>query len=166
MKEQISTLMDGEYAPEEAEHVFTALCASDELRERWSTYHLIGDSLRGAAGWGTALEQRVMERLEAEPTVLAPRPAARRKPSHLWSAAASVAAVMFVGWVALQQMQTAQDNVAAPSLAANSAAPATGNSVSPESLNSYLLAHHELSPDSGMQTAYYVRPVAFAGNGN
>lgn len=158
MKEQISTLMDGEFESEAAERILKSLQADETLRESWGMYHLIGDSLRGSPEFSLDFERRLMQRLEAEPTVLAPHHKFKPKPSFIWSAAASVAAVMFVGWVALQQMQAPQDGIAAPAIAENN--------VSPESVNSYLLAHHELSPDSGMQTAYYVRPVAFAGNGN
>lgn len=159
MKEQISALMDDEFDTEAAEHLIQALHSDEALGECWATYHLIGDSLRGSTGMHPDFEQRLLQRLEAEPTVLAPRPRFKPKPTFVWSAAASVAAVMFVGWVAMQaQAPSSRNDIAAASLAQNN--------VSPESVNSYLLAHHELSPESGMQTAYYVRPVAYAGNGD
>jgi len=97
-----------------------------------------------------------MQRLENEPTVLAPRRKSYKPPLML-SAAASVAAVAFVGWIALQQ-QTQAPTPAAPVLAQNN--------ISPESVKSYLLAHQELSPENNMHAAYYVHPVAYAGNGN
>jgi sigma-E factor negative regulatory protein RseA len=57
-----------------------------------------------------------------------------------------------------QQVQSPAQEISAATIAQNN--------VSPESVNSYLLAHHELSPESGMQTAYYARPVAYTENGN
>lgn len=158
MKEQISALMDDELELESSAHLFTALKKNNELYECWSTYHLVGDAMRGASGFGPDFQRRLMQRLEAEPVVLAPRRKIAVKPSHFMSAAASVAAVMFVGWMVMQQTQVPTQDIPAVSVAQNN--------VSPESVNSYLLAHQELSPESAMQTAYYIRPVAYAGNGN
>ncbi len=155
MKERISSLMDGEFEPETAEPLFKALAADAGLRKTWDVYHLIGDSLRGNPEFSADFEARLRACLEAEPTVLAPRRAHRPRPSLVWSAVASVAAVVFVGWVAMQQLQSPRPDM--PGVAENS--------VSPESVNSYLLAHHELSP-GGVHVPHYVRPVAFAGSGN
>lgn len=158
MKDQISALMDDELDVESSGHVFEAMKSSGECYERWSTYHLIGDAMRGHVELGPDFHKRVMDRIDAEPTVLAPkrRPALRR--SHFLSVAASVAAVMFVGWMVLQQQaQTPMQDLPAASMA-------QGN-VSPESMNAYMLAHQELAPEGGMQTSYYVRPVAYSESG-
>lgn len=159
MKDQISALMDDELDPEASEHLFEALTKDSEYYACWSTYHLIGDSLRGTPQFSPDFHQRLMQRIAAEPTVLAPRRKITVKRTHLMSVAASVAAVMFVGWMVLQQ-QTQQ-----PAQDLNPASVAQ-NSVPPESFNSYLLAHQDLAPDNGMQTAYYVRPVTYAEHGN
>jgi sigma-E factor negative regulatory protein RseA len=158
MKDQISSLMDDDLDVEASEHLFIALKKNHELSECWSTYHLIGDVMRGASQFSPDFQQRLMQRIEVEPTVLAPRPKKTIKPSRFMSAAASVAAVMFVGWVVMQQTNSPLQDLNSSTVAQNT--------VSPESVNPYLLAHQELSPESGMQTAYYVRPVAYAGNGN
>lgn len=159
MKDQISALMDDELDSAASEHLFEAMKKDSEFYECWSTYHLIGDSLRGTPQFSSDFHQRLMQRIEAEPTVLAPKPRMTVKRAHLMSVAASVAAVMFVGWMVLQQQtqQPAQD--LNPATVAQSKVP-------PETFNSYLLAHQELAPENGMQTVYYVRPVTYAEHGN
>lgn len=160
MKDQISALIDNEFDADAAGHLFTALKGDGELAECWSTYHLIGDALRGEPPLRPDFRQRLMQQLEAEPTVLAPKPHKHtHNPSFWMSAVASVAAVMFVGWMALQQQAHAPSGDAGTSTLAQ-------NAVSPESVNSYLLAHQKTFAGSGMQAAYYVRPVALSENGN
>ena len=160
MKDQISALIDNEFEAGAAEHLITALKGDGELAECWSTYHLIGDVMRGEPPLRSDFRLRVMQRLEAEPTVLAPKARQHTHTPSFWmSAAASVAAVMFVGWMALQQQAHAPSGDAGISTLAQ-------NAVSPESVNTYLLAHQTTFAGSGMQAAYYVRPVALSGNGN
>lgn len=158
MKEQISSLMDDEFAPEAAEHLFKALSNDAELRKSWSVYHLIGDSLRGNSAFSPDFEARLLARLEAEPTVLAPHRVHKRKPSLVLPAAASMAAIIFVGWVAMQQMD-------APTTAIPPTPSIAETDIALESIHSYLLAHQELSPVS-VHAPRFMRPVAFAGNGN
>jgi len=155
MKDQISALMDDELDTAASAHLFTALNADDKLGECWALYHMIGDSMRGDPQLSPGFQKRVMRQLEQEPAVLAPRKISY-KPSFMLSAAASVAAVLFVGWMVMQQ-QT-QSTPTAPTLAQNN--------VSAESVQPYLLAHHEQSPENGMQTAYYLRPAAYSANGD
>jgi len=157
MKEHISALMDDELPPEDSSHVLAALQADGQMAATWASYHMIGDALRGNPSLSPGFQQRLMERLEGEPTVLAPRHTVAVKPSYLWSAAASFAAVALVGWVVLQQHADSGQDAMAPAVVAE----ATSN-VSAESVNSYLLAHHERAADSSIQTAYYVRPVAYS----
>jgi len=159
MKDQISALIDDETDMDDAAHLLAALKGDGELGRCWSTYHLIGDVMRGEPPLRPDFHQRLMQQLESEPTVLAPKSRPQtNKPSFWMSVAASVAAVMFVGWMALQQQahNPSADNIA-PALAQND--------VSPESVNSYLLAHQKTFAGSGMQSAYYVRPVALSENG-
>ena len=157
MKDQISALMDGELELESSDHVFDAIGKKDgEPYQCWSTYHLIGDAMRGHPHFGADFHGRLMQRIDDEPTVFAPKRKLTIKRTHVMSLAASVAAVMFVGWMVLQQQAHAP-------LQDISSATVAQNNVSPEAMNSYLLAHQELSPDSGV--AYYVRPVTYAENG-
>ena len=151
MKDQISALMDGELAPNGSEHVFAAIKAGGEMAVCWSTYHLIGDVMRGSALLKPDFNERLMQQLESEPTVLAPH--SRRtliKSPALWSAAASVSAVMFVGWMVMQQQTQSRIEVNPQEIAQNLP-------------SEYLLAHQASAASSA---AYYVQPAAYAGSGN
>jgi sigma-E factor negative regulatory protein RseA len=73
-REQISALADGELADE---HIDMALAALRHQEERadWEIYHQIGDVLRSddmAVALSSTFAARMMDRLEAEPTVIAP----------------------------------------------------------------------------------------------
>jgi sigma-E factor negative regulatory protein RseA len=145
MKDQISALMDDEFDVEGSGHLLTAIKAGGELAESWSTYHLIGDAMRGEAFLQSDLKHRVMQRLESEPTALAPSRTSVKASPRLWSVAASVAAVMFVGWMVMQQ-QTQNANDVAPIEIAQSLP------------SEYLLAHQANSANSA---AYYIQPAAY-----
>lgn len=159
MKENLSAWMDDEASAEQARSLLPQVERNAELRADWDCYHLIGDVLRGTPG--PDLCARIRARLDAEPTVLAP--ARRRKGERLaryaLSLAAGVAAVMFVGWVALSGTEQGAPQVAAvPALAhaQQQSAAAAGAGA-----NDYLLAHQRYSPSSAMQgVAPYVRTVA------
>jgi sigma-E factor negative regulatory protein RseA len=165
MKERLSALMDEELGGAESEACLDRLDRDGELEDAWRLYHLIGDALRGHAGHG--LPPSFAARLAAEPTVLAPRRAARVAQRNTWyafSAAASVAAVALVGWMALPlfeppaQIATSQP---APALATVALPPAAVPAA--QGVNDYLLAHQRFSPSSvrgGM--APYVRTVSEA----
>ena len=144
MKDQISALMDDEFDVEGSGHLLTAVQAGGELAECWKTYHLIGDAMRGQAFLQSDLKHRLMERLDMEPAILAPR-IAKRSPV-LWSVAASVAAVMFVGWMVIQQQTQGAADVAPLEIAQNVP-------------SEYLLAHQASSANSA---AYYIQPAAFS----
>ncbi|MEO8418589.1 MAG: sigma-E factor negative regulatory protein [Methylophilaceae bacterium] len=151
MKDQISALMDDELALESSEYVFTAAKADGELSECWATYHLIGDAMRGNPVFKLDFKQRLMQELESEPTVLAPR---TKKPfiktPALWSIAASVAAVLFVSWMVLQQQVETGNDIAPVEIAQNLP-------------SEYLLAHQALAPTN---SAYYIQPVGYSESGN
>lgn len=157
MKEQLSALMDGELDLDENPHLYTALCKSPEAEKYWSTYHMIGDVMRGEFQVQRGLHAKVMEQLEGEPTVLAPRRRIRNalQSNFLVPVFASAAAVAFVGWIVWQsQGPAAQTGLPQPSIAQNA--------ISPEAFNSYMLAHHEYAPTNGMQHAYEVPAATYA----
>ncbi len=151
MKDQISALMDDELALEGSEHVFIAAKADDKLSECWATYHLIGDAMRGNPVLKLDFKRRLMQELESEPTVLAP-PIKKPfiKTPALWSIAASVTAVMFVGWMVLQQQVQNGNDIAPVEIAQNLP-------------SEYLLAHQALAPTN---SAYYIQPVGYSESGN
>lgn len=155
MNEKLSAWMDGELESEHARRLPPHLKRDADLRGNWDCYHLIGDALRGVQG--PNLCARICARLEAEPTLLAPQ---RRSPAeklrrYALSAAASVAAVAFVGWMALPGLQQDTLQIAAKTEVKQIAVPAG------EGARDYLLAHQRYSPSNAMQgVAPYVRTVA------
>lgn len=150
--ERISAFMDGELEDHEATGQVRRLKEDPELRVAWDTYHLIGDAMRGEAGYSSGLAVKISARLVAEPTVLAPRPVTQlRNVSRrvALSAAASVAGVALVAWLVLF------NNPFAPQQTQLAATPANG------AANDYLLAHQQFSPNTAMQgVASYVRTVS------
>jgi len=163
MNERISALMDGEVEESELTGELVRLRTNADLRRTWDTYHLIGDTLRGHGA--PALAARVSERLANEPTVLAPQRRRARRGRIIqfgFSAAAGLAGIALVAWLALPGLNTDSQQVAAsattgvPRAASVPAAPPVAVGV-----DDYLLAHQSFSPKGAMQgVAPYVRTVA------
>jgi sigma-E factor negative regulatory protein RseA len=174
MKEKLSALMDGELDSDDTVGILAGLKKTDELREQWAAYHLISDTLSQPEVMRIDISNRVMARLAAEPTILAPRATARHRPVA-FAAAASVAALAVAGWmslhttppVALPQAHLA-DNRAVPATSLTALPPASPASAPyapvsvPPRMNDYLMAHREFSPGAGMHGTPppYVRTVA------
>ena len=103
MTEQISSLMDGELEAQDAERVIRSCCADEDQKATWLLYHAIGDAMRGHAPRHLARPERVIAALQAQPTVLAPRPRIATTAFKVaFAAAASVATVAVVAWIGLQ----------------------------------------------------------------
>ena len=159
MNEQISALIDDEIAIVDAAYLMTMLQSSKLGADAWSQYHLIGDVMRGDNNLSPNFKQNLMQKIDLEPTVLAPNATLgmlgeafkiNHKVPASWSIAASVAAVMVVGWMALHQpTQVTSDLVAdAQGEAVTSAIPAE-----------YLLAHQTTAPSG---SAYYIQTVSYS----
>lgn len=156
MKDQLSALIDGEFDVESSEHLIMSAKSGGELKSCWTHYHLIGDAMRGEVNMGLNFSHRVMQALETEPTVLVPNSLsglpldstvrAQYKPSKMWSLAASVAAVMFVGVMVLQNQLNAPEQLSPVEIA---------QSVPTE----YLQAHRAAAPSGA---AYYIQTASFA----
>ena len=152
MKDQISALMDDELALDAVEHLITSVKTGGECAECWATYHLIGDAMRGSPIFKADFHLRLMQSLEAEPTVLAPVGMAKKsllKTPMAWSVAASVAAVAFVGWVVLQQQ-------------VQNGADTTPIEIAQNLPSEYLLAHQAFAPSSA---AYFIQPATYTESG-
>jgi sigma-E factor negative regulatory protein RseA len=166
MKDRISQLMDGELDERPAADAIKACGQGGEALETWRTYHLISDAMRDSRVLSAGFSMRTAQRLEAEPTVLAPQ--RRRAESRTWfaaSAAASFAAVALVGWLAFAPQPAGGPQIAqqAPaSVAPTELAQAQPVLVPPPSAtNDYLLAHQGFSPRVSFQgMASYVRSVS------
>ena len=131
MKEKISELMDGELERRAAAGPLDALKGEGEARDTWRKYHFIGDVMRDTRMLSSGFAARVAAKLAEEPTVMAPARLLWRTERPRWqllSAAASLAAVAFVGWVAFSpqesEPQLAQVQPQTQSIAAQVAPPA------------------------------------------
>ena len=202
--ESVSALMDGELDAAEAVREIARFkqggaqgAAQDEAQnearhDAWNTYHAIGDVMRGAHVPAAGLSadsgflQRLSAKLALEPTVLAPRlrlPAAattaKTIQTYALSAAASVAAVAVVGWVAFNMLAPdvgpgtlARAPVAKPAAVALQSPPVVPlesieavAAVAPEHVHEYLLAHQGISPITAIQgVTPYIRTVSSAGD--
>src|SRR5512144_828218 len=142
MGEQISRLMDGDLDDAAAEAAFQELKRPDGV-EAWVCYHVIGDVLRRASTPTPGFAARFAARLAAEPTVLAPAARQSNRLPFTWAVAATVAAVMVVGWVAVSTLDPQPTALARAREAATVRSTQGGPQlVSPDCL----LAHQEYSP--------------------
>ncbi len=166
MKAKISALMDGELMDGEVSEPLSALRDGGDALETWRKYHLISDALRDTRILSSGFSARFSERLSLEPTILAPASIPQRaQKSRAWiplSAAASVAAVALVGWLAVQSFGPEVQQVAQSKAPDRPGRPAAAAVVPmPGAVNDYLLAHQHYSPRSTLQgVAPYVRTVS------
>jgi sigma-E factor negative regulatory protein RseA len=130
---------------ENAQHLLTSVKAGGDSAECWRTYHLIGDAMRGNAVYKPDLTQKIMQQIDLEPTVLAPQHKKSPIKQVYWSVAASVAAVMFVSWMVMQQQSPSNNALAPIEIAQNLPA-------------EYLVAHQSSAP-SGV--AFYIQPASY-----
>jgi sigma-E factor negative regulatory protein RseA len=166
MTQEISSLMDGELAPEEAQRAIKACTASAESKVDWHLYHVIGDAMRGQAPRSLAMPKDVIEALKSQPTVLAPQ---RRSPVTFTrvalAAAASVATIGVVGWIGSQGGQGSTAPVAAKS---GSAIQPVSNTVPVRDVQpsldvqTYLNAHRQLPTPEQYRPAQNRAPAAAA----
>lgn len=156
MKENISQLMDGELDERATGASIEALRRDPGAAEAWRMYHVISDAMRDTPLLSDGFAARLAGRLAAEPMVLAPA-YAKPRPRLLLAAAASVAAVGLVGWLAFAP----QPQPPAPQLAAAPKPPVVIVRSLPKAANDYLLAHQGFSPRVYLQgMAPYVRTVS------
>ena len=160
MKQEISVLMDGELFEDEAENLLDRIKRDADARGDWEAYHLIGDVLRQSEHIHCGLSAKVRERMQDEPTVLAPRGRAvkQRVRTLALSAAASLAAAGVVAWMSLQI-----GNETAPQMAMQQNGLRPANMQIKSKSNDYLMAHQEFSPSTDMNGgAYYIRSVSYS----
>ena len=155
MTQELSTLMDGELETREAERAIRGCCGSDELKQKWHDYHVIGEAMRGEIPCSQLSTARILAALEREPTVLAPK---RRLTQHAgrvaFAAAASVATVAVVGWVGMQGQAAPEGPVLARNVPQVAVAPIVATSAVPLNVQDYLMVHRQVP------SADFYRPVA------
>src|SRR4030066_2306056 len=114
MKQEISALMDSELFEDESESLLDRIDRGSGAHKDWEVYHLIGDVLRQPEHIHCDLSAKVRERMQDEPTVLAPRGHAVKQKMRTFalSAAASLSAVGVVAWMSMQISPEAAPNMA------------------------------------------------------
>ncbi len=161
--DKVSALMDGELDEHEARQVVLGLKDTGASRELWAAYHTIGDLIRGESLPTFDVSHRVAATLAAEPTILAPRRPVRmsRPLAYALSAAASIAAVVVVGWMAfsgnpaMRPLDIARHTSGQPAPETLVSTPSDGQ------MNDYLLAHQGVSPGNRLHgVAPYIRTIA------
>jgi sigma-E factor negative regulatory protein RseA len=163
MKQDISSLMDGECDPREADRIMQACCKSEEHKDTWNVYHAIGDAIRGQAPRAILRPDRVMAALAKEPTIIG-GPRRNVFESTLGrvalAAAASVATIGIVSWIGTQGgVPGAASPVVAKGGTSSSIQPVSATksiAVQPVNVQEYVTAHRQIP-----STEAY-RPVANA----
>lgn len=166
MSEQISALIDDEIALEDAENLLGMLSANKQAQDAWAHYQLIGDAMRGDGLLRHDFKKNLMQKIELEPTILAPSASKldttqtiakgmkdfKERLPVTWSIAASFAAVMMVGWMALQH-QTQSD--ALPAMMELAEMEHSEQAIPAE----YLIAHQATAPST---SSYYMQSVNYS----
>lgn len=130
-REEMSSWMDGEMESNLTEPMSDHVLASEQARQDWNCWHLIGDVMRSASVTRpTSVANRVADALAHEPLHF-PRATAvartTRKPRLAYGAAVA-AAVAFVAYMALApQMQEGTMMAGAPGTVTTASAPATAS---------------------------------------
>lgn len=105
MKDKLSALLDGDLDQQSMHAVLDSMRRDRSLRTDWDAYCAIGDVIRGDRYASPDFVGRVMESIDGEPTLLAPRTSGRpQAQDNAWRKimplAASLMGVAAVGWVA------------------------------------------------------------------
>ena len=185
IKEQLSAMLDEGCSSLERSRILDQL-SSEELRQTWDRYHLIGDVMRGE---GTRLSaggiaDRVRAQLETEPAIIsAPRPGNSAETHPFWlrpaAGAALAASVAVLAVLTVPQLMETEPGgspiqVAKAPVPISTGSlgrpppPATGTRwkdlVQPEvesRLNRYLVDHNEYASPGGMGVLPYATFVSY-----
>lgn len=165
--DKISALMDGELDEQEARQALLRLKADREIRASWTSYHVIGDVLRGESLADFDVSDRVAALVVDEPAILAPRRPARinRPLTYALSAAASISAVAVVGWMVFSgNLSPSPVEIARTAPVVQQLPEAQLVSIpSDGQMNEYLLAHQGVSPSNRLHgVAPYIRTISIA----
>jgi sigma-E factor negative regulatory protein RseA len=159
MKQEISALMDNELFEDQADSLLDRIKRSPGAHQDWELYHLIGDVLHQPEHIHCDLSARISERIQDEPTVLAPRLRGFVQTTRTFalSAAATLAAVSVVAWMS-QQFNA--DTALQAAIQLDAIRPISIQS-QPKS-NPYLMAHMEFSPSADMSGgASYINSISY-----
>ena len=180
MKDKISALMDGELDSTDVADTISQIKESEELRNEWSTYHLIGDILRQPAMSTPDIASKIRNEVNIGPSVLA-QEIPKKEKSQVFAfaiAASMLATVAAVSWMGGQTInrpltdepslqaviknEFAEPTVTTDPVLAQKEEPKTDKLVlqdpAPIRLNDYMFAHGEFTAIRGVSP--YMRTVA------
>lgn len=177
--ERLSAFVDGELEQAEAEQLISEMLSNEELRSRWLRYQRAGSALRHEAdvSSSTDLLADIHARLDAEPTILAPRQqqhmSATFKQVAGMAIAATIAAVSVLMIQPVGNVFSPEGNqvaVSAPApvateqqwLRVNNASWSDDRPAVVSKLNSYLVNHNGYS--TAIRGALPFAPIVTAGN--
>ncbi len=174
--DKISAFMDGEAAPAETKQTLQRLRSDEGCQKLWNCFHLVGDVMRGDPVLREDFVERLRQRMNEEPTILAPRVHWRSTNNVVYKAAAAVAGVAIILTLVVNPLRPKGGDIAAapkteqPQIAqtdpAETRAP-RGAIANPAQVNEYLVAHQEFSPRTALQGVVpYVRSVSESHDGN
>ncbi|MCL2589593.1 MAG: sigma-E factor negative regulatory protein [Betaproteobacteria bacterium] len=171
MKEKLSAMLDGDVDDVTARVLFVRLKHDKAFRGEWDAYCLLGDLIRGYAP--PELEgftERVMFRLEREPTILIPSSRKDRDKAvrHSWRHRLLPLAASVMGVLAVAGVVAVLSNNGAPAPTVASvqavetpvAVPAVSHSVRDGARHDYLVAHQALAGGPMPAVVQYVRTVS------
>ena len=161
MKQNLSSLMDGELDDAASTQCIRALDTDPELKAAWNEYHLIGDAIRGSALLTVDVRAEVGQALQLEPTVLAPKPK-RGSASGLmrYAMAASFALAGVVGWAVWQSQPEPVPGLMAQAVSTPQGGAVQVSAEQVSSRNSYLQAHRDMMAAEGLERVNLAEPVS------
>jgi sigma-E factor negative regulatory protein RseA len=164
-KEHVSAMVDGELDSEDCRRLIGRLAVDPELKAHWERYHLISDTLGNhlPAQLGTGLAERVAAALEAEPTILAPRPRVLERLRPYLSQGASVAVAASVAVMAIVGLPVlVREDPAVPAAPLAQSSFADTRTPVQSRLSQYLVNHYEHGAMTRAQGVLpYVRIVGY-----
>ncbi len=105
LAELVSALADGQLQGPELTQALDWLSQSEQGRQQWQAYHVLGDVLRGGRALAPRAEDAFLQRLRDQiqrESLLAHRPAAANDRRFLWRMVAGLAGLVFVSLAAWQ----------------------------------------------------------------
>ena len=174
--EALSALVDGELSGVEYGHAVDAINLSPEFKQRWVRYHIASDALKKSlppALLKPDFAARVMQAVDAEPTVLAPRNISQKiRPAAKQLAGLAIAASVTA--VAVLGVQTWRLQAGAEPATVAQVAPPVSSAIRPvaadnvplpahvqSQINQYLLNHNQ-NALAAQRMLPYARIVGYA----
>lgn len=160
MKQNLSSLMDGELDDTASTQCIRALDTDPELKAAWNEYHLIGDAIRGSALLSVDVRAEVGQALQQEPTVLAPKPKRGSSGLMRYAMAASFALAGVVGWAVWQSQPEPVPGLMAQAVSTPQGGAVQVSAELNSSRNSYLQAHRDMMAAEGLERVNLAEPVS------